>query len=263
LSWSTDIHLNFLSGAEIGAFAQRVLGDEPDAIVVTGDIAEAPSLERHIVGLYRALGRPLYFVLGNHDFYHGDIEESRQVARTITANIPDVTWLPTAGVCPLTERTALVGVDGWGDGRLGDPAGTPVNLNDFRLIEDLLAPSRAQLVSRVRALGDAEAASLSGVLERACASHESIIVATHVPPFREACWHDGKVSNDEWLPWFTCAAVGEVLRAAAEAHPSHDFTVLCGHTHSGGVAQIVENLVVRTGGADYGAPGVADVIDVA
>ena len=31
-------------------------------------------------------------------------------------------------------------------------------------------------------------------------------------------------------------------------------TVLCGHTHGKGEVQILPNLIVKTGGADYGKP---------
>ncbi len=39
-------------------------------------------------------------------------------------------------------------------------------------------------------------------------------------------------------------------------------TVLCGHTHGSGDAQILPNLRVLTGGAVYGRPGVQRVIEV-
>ena len=77
---------------------------------------------------------------------------------------------------------------------------------------------------------------------------------THVPPFREACWHRGQISDDDWLPHFACRAVGEVLVEAMAAHPECEMTVLCGHTHSPGEAQVLPNLRVLTGGAEYGRP---------
>ena len=39
----------------------------------------------------------------------------------------------------------------------------------------------------------------------------------------------------------------------------HKMTVLCGHTHSPGFAQILDNLEVRTGGAQYGEPALQRV----
>jgi 3',5'-cyclic-AMP phosphodiesterase len=87
-------------------------------------------------------------------------------------------------------------------------------------------------------------------------------VATHVPPFREACWHEGKLSNADWLPHFSCKAVGEALRRAAKAHPDRKIRVLCGHTHGAGTAEILPNLKVFTGGAEYGEPAVQGVFEL-
>jgi hypothetical protein len=39
-------------------------------------------------------------------------------------------------------------------------------------------------------------------------------------------------------------------------------TVLCGHTHSSGEAQILPNLRVLTGGAVYGKPALQRVLEV-
>jgi hypothetical protein len=92
---------------------------------------------------------------------------------------------------------------------------------------------------------------------------DHVLVLTHVPPFREACWHEGRISSDDFLPHFACAATGTVLRDFADAHPERQVTVLCGHTHSAGEAVIRPNLRVRTGSARYGEPAVQDVITVA
>jgi len=64
----------------------------------------------------------------------------------------------------------------------------------------------------------------------------------HVPPFRNACWHEGKISDDEYLPHFACKAVGDVLVDVMKKYPEGKLTVLCGHTYSKGVANILPNL---------------------
>ena len=83
-----------------------------------------------------------------------------------------------------------------------------------------------------------------------------------MPPFREACWHEGRISDDDWLPHFTCKAVGDVLSEAMRARPDRQMTVLCGHTHGAGEAEILPNLRVSTGGAVYGEPEVQRVFEV-
>ncbi len=135
-------------------------------------------------------------------------------------------------------------------------------LNDYVLIAELRGLSRAARLDRLHRLGDAEASRLAELLAEALPRHRRVIVATHVPPFKEACWHEGHISNDDWLPHFTSRAVGEVLRRAAADHPDRTLRVLCGHTHGAGTAQILPNLRVVTGGAEYGEPRVSGVIEL-
>lgn len=255
LAWATDIHLNFLTPDEVAAFGKRVAALGADAFVVSGDIAEAPSLVDLIEACASAVGLPMHFVLGNHDYYSGTIDAVREAARAMDPS--HAVWLPANEPVRLDSETVMVGADGWADGRLGDPMGTRVRLNDFIMIEDLLAPTYEELLSKLRALGDREALETERVLASALATDaRRIVFVTHVPPFRRACWHQGAVSNDDWLPFFTCHAVGEVLSRVAQANPSRSFLVLCGHTHGEGTLEVSTNLHVRTGAADYGAPSV-------
>ncbi|MBZ0116255.1 MAG: phosphoesterase, partial [Sandaracinaceae bacterium] len=159
--------------------------------------------------------------------------------------------------------TALVGVDGWGDARFGSPETTHVVLNDHLHITDLIAPSRAALIERVRALADDDASLLGALLDEALARFGRVIVATHVPPFAEACLYRGKVSDASWLPWFACKATGEVLLAKAAAHADKSICVLAGHMHERCTIRPLANLEVRVGAAEYGAPRVEDVIEIA
>lgn len=262
LAWLTDIHLDFLTREQIAALAGSVARLSPDAALVTGDISVAPALASHLAQLVAPWRFPCYFVAGNHDYYGAGVEPVRRGLRALQSVEPKLRWLPHCGVVRLTPRTALVGVDGWADGRLGDPEGTPVVLNDHLRIADLLQPTRADLLRAVRALGDAESATLRRLLGEALAPCEHVLVATHVPPFAESSTHQGAVSGPDWLPWMTCHAVGEVLREMAAAHPERRITVLAGHTHDRCRVRIADNLEVRTGAAEYGAPCVEDVLEI-
>lgn len=164
------------------------------------------------------------------------------------------------GVVALTEKTALIGHDGWADGRLGAGAVSPVMLNDYLQIAELSGIGRAERFRRLGALGDEAAAHFRKWLPKALATHERVILLTHVPPFREACWHEGRISDDDYLPHFASLAAGEVLREIMASHPERHLTVLCGHTHSPGICQPLPNLVVKTGGARYGEPRLQEVI---
>ena len=89
-----------------------------------------------------------------------------------------------------------------------------------------------------------------------------VLVLTHVPPYKQACWHEGRLSDDNYLPHFSCGATGQVLSGWAARFPHRRLTVLCGHTHSPGTAQVAPNLQVQTGGAQYGAPAPAATIQI-
>jgi len=90
-----------------------------------------------------------------------------------------------------------------------------------------------------------------------------VVVVTHVPPFREAAWHEGRPSNDDWVPWFACKATGEAIVACARDCPRTEFIVLCGHTHGAGIHSPAANVMVHTAVAEYGAPGVQRLFEFA
>ena len=236
--------------------------------MVTGDIAESNILCSTLRELAELTVRPIYFVLGNHDFYRGSVFSTRRMVGYLVSDNKGLVYLNQAGVVELTPHTALVGHDGWADGRLGDMEGSDVILNDSLLIDELKhwrdqnTLDKPALRRALETLGDEAAAYLKGVLAVAASKYPQVIVATHVPPFREAAWYQGRPSADDFLPYFSSKAVGDVLLEAAQAHPSSQFLVLCGHTHGGGEFQVLENLHVLTGPAEYGKPVVQRIIDV-
>jgi 3',5'-cyclic AMP phosphodiesterase CpdA len=261
IAWVTDIHFNFLGPEQVDAFCAQVAAEAPDALVVTGDISHAPDLERDLRRL-AAIGVPVYFVLGNHDFYHAHVAEVRARMAELCGATPGLTWLGGAGVVSLTPATALVGHDGWADGRAGDYEGSRILLNDYRLIGDLAGRPKAERLAVLHALGDEAAAHLGRVVPAALERHREVVVATHAPPFAEACRYLGFITSDRWLPHLACVAAGTALRTAMAAQPDGAMTVLCGHTHHWSNARILPNLLVLTGRAEYGAPRVQRVLDV-
>ncbi|MCI0390151.1 MAG: hypothetical protein MOB07_15475 [Acidobacteria bacterium] len=52
------------------------------------------------------------------------------------------------------------------------------------------------------------------------------------------------------------------LGYSMRAQPDCQMSVLCGHTHGAGEARILPNLNVITGGAEYGSPGLQELLIV-
>jgi Icc-related predicted phosphoesterase len=260
IAWMTDLHLNFVDRSSIKTFCQQILAASPDVVLLAGDIGEAPSVVGYLKDVEESLQMPLYFVLGNHDFYHGSIAAVRREVAQLSARSRFLRWLSNAGVVRLSSETGLIGHDSWADGRFGNGPRSNMMLNDYLLIGDFIGLSVTERFRKLALLGDQAAAYFAKTLPVAFEKFQSVILLTHVPPFRESCWHEGQISDDDALPHFACKSVGDVLRKIMIERPDRNLTVLCGHTHSGGSVLIEPNLRVIAGSSLYGAPQLQDIL---
>lgn len=265
LVWLTDIHLDLLEQEERLYFYKQIADVSGDIILITGDIAEAYSVSLALKEMAAVINKPLYFVLGNHDYYRGSVDLVRKEMRALTQQEPLLHWLPAAGVQLLGNDTVLLGQDGWADGRCGDYANSPVRLNDCRLILELEQSAtlgRYPLLEAMQKLADQDAHNLKISLINAIKDHrpKKIIIMMHVPPFKEACLYQGVISNDDYLPFFASKITGDLLTQIAQEHASIQFIVLCGHTHSQAYWQPLDNLIIKVGAADYMKPEIQEVI---
>ena len=263
IAWLTDVHLEFAhSPEETESFLDSIVATNPDCLLVGGDTSTAPYLAEALLLLEERLGVPIYFVLGNHDFYYGSISHVRNLAENLTSTHRWLRWLTAAGIVELTPQTGLIGHDGWADGRLGKASESQILLSDYSLIDEFKGLSSEGRFRKLNELGDEAADYFRQLLPSALARFPNVLLLTHVPPFREASSHEGKLSDDEYLPHFACKAVGEALAEVMEAHPGCSLTALCGHTHGYGEVTILPNLHVKTGGAEYGRPRLQEIITV-
>jgi 3',5'-cyclic-AMP phosphodiesterase len=136
LAWLTDIHLNFVDAARVDEFLASVR-DRADAVAVSGDIAEGHNLCLYGSDMAEAIQKPIYFVLGNHDFYRRSIPQVRTTVADLASESKYLNYLTAMNVVELTHDTAIIGHDGWADGRLGDYRRSNVILNDHLLISEL------------------------------------------------------------------------------------------------------------------------------
>jgi Icc protein len=262
IAWLTDLHLNFVDHTKLVALCDDVRSREVDAVLIGGDIAEARDVIWHLRELDEQLDLPIYFVLGNHDFYFGSIDGVRREMAAFAAAMHQLSYLSiTEQPIELAPGVGLVGHDGWADGQLGDYERSMVMMNDYRLIDELSDLGKEERWAVLKQLGDDAAAHIRRVLPAALDAYSHVVLLTHVPPTRESCWYEGHTSDDEWAPHFTCKAVGDAILEIMPNYPDHRLTVLCGHTHSAGESHPLENVVIYTGKADYGQPAVQRVFE--
>jgi predicted MPP superfamily phosphohydrolase len=267
LAWLTDIHLNFLKLRARERFYEDIVIADSDAVLVTGDIAEAPVVVDIMKEVAEYVQKPVYFILGNHDYYRGQVGKVREEMTVLTKSEKFLFWLPAAGPQSLTKDTALVGQDGWADGRYGHYLESKITLNDSHMIVDLFRQNiigKYAMLKKMQELADHDARKLYLDVEHAIEIRQpkKIIVLTHIPPFREVAFHAGEPCNDDFMPYFCSKAMGDVLRAVAKANTNIDFLVLCGHTHERKEYQPLDNLIVKVGQAKYGHPKIEKIINI-
>lgn len=270
--WLTDIHLIFLWDKERGefdseyqVFVEEVLQAKPDAVVLTGDIAEAPRL----IGFLQRLeedfrGLPLYFILGNHDFYYGSIRKMREEVRLFCSDRPRLHYL-TADEEPiaLTKSAGLVGHDGWADGRFGELEWSQAKISDYTYVDELREAGEEGRRRILNSLADEAAVHLKRLLTQAVRRFSEVLLLTHVPPWLELALYHGKLCDYDYAPHFASRAVGEAILDVMRQAPDCQLTVLCGHTHCAAEYRPLPNVLGLAGEAEYGAPAVQRVVELA
>lgn len=262
IAWVTDPHFDHVKLDIWQSWAERLIAYRPSALILTGDLSEGDDVAYQLRCLAETFEIPIYFVLGNHDFYGKSIGQTRRDIIDLSREVGCLTYLTDSGPIIPKKGFAIVGEDGWGDATQGDYEGSIVRLNDFALIEDFRQSDPSTWQSILQEQGRQSAERLRHKLSSLPNDTDHVLVATHVPPFREACWYEGKTTNDDWAPFFVCGSVGELLKEVAASTPDRQYTVLCGHTHHDGDAKILSNLHVHTGYSRYGTLDIESLIEL-
>ena len=262
--WLTDIHLNFLKykHEELEKFYENVCNkideNNADYVFITGDIGECNDFQTILSNLNARLpsGCKILFVLGNHDYYGGNVEKAREQAK----GMEDMTYLTLAD--PIIHNDVMIcGVDGFADGRNGNAYRSTIMMNDHVLIRDFklatMTGKKMGLIKKMEELADADALMLDQKLSQDTTA-SSVVVLTHIPPFPEVSKYQGSISGEEFLPYYTSKATGDILLKHAKIHPNRQYLVLCGHSHHEAHFQPVSNMDVYCGKATYGFPEVQE-----
>jgi len=259
LIWISDPHLEFPTDKVVRAFIAKVAGEKADALLITGDISNARRIE-YTLGLLATLACPIYFVLGNHDFYEGNFASVDAAVKAVCRQHPNLVHLGAGEIVRLTDETTLIGHRGWADGRAGLGATSTARLNDHLLIQNLVRTDPAELFAILNALGDQSADYIKATGAEALSGCERLIIATHVPPFLEASLYQGKPSEPAFAPHFVNLALGQALLELARPNPDKVIAVLCGHTHHLARYSPLSNLMIKVASAEYNRPVIAESI---
>jgi predicted phosphodiesterase len=269
--FTADLHLNIparnkkTGGTALDSFAEILEVENPDAVVIAGDISMPDRAAAHIEAIRQVVGaRHLAVTLGNHDFW---IKYDQSGIFHDLDQIVDEFWVKPCrdhGVTLLDrenlilEDIALVG--GYGHFDLGH--GWPnltikgvriteeiylsggmgrVYWNDFRYIPD--CGSRLQVESRKQAAG------IATRLDQAIKSEKRILMATHTCPWAALNGHPRTGAESDIL---TAYCGNSLLGRELEKRAASIEFLMCGHTHMPVREQKIHGITCLNIGADYG-----------
>lgn len=264
LQWLTDLHLDVAPDWARRKFYKCLEASPAAVFLITGDISNARLLPLHLREIASAAGeRPVYFTLGNHDFYGSSFARVDGMVAGICSNHRHLHHLDGKRLIGLGHDTVLIGHRGWCDGRTGWGEMSLARNPDFGAIEDFKGMSLSRAFQFLRALGLQSAEQLRKCLPYSLTCFNRVIVATHFPPALQAARFRGKPGD--WLrqPFFCNSAMGQMLFRMSQQFPRQEILVLCGHTHSGISALITPNLTIRSGAARPGFPELGEILSLA
>lgn len=254
LVWITDIHANSSEKSAIKRLEEEVRATSASAILIGGDICDGPHTLSFLCDFQKETGKEIFFVLGNHDYYGASIEKIKKTSSDFSTREPNFSYLSAEGVVAFSDKTALVGHDGWADARAGDFLGSTVTLADYELIQELKPLKKEALQKKLQQLGEQAARELLPSLTTAMERYPFVILLTHVPPFEEVCCYHGVRCDANWGPHFVCQAVGKMILKVAKKFQGSELLVLCGHSHSAAEVQIAPNVRAVAGEVELGNP---------
>jgi predicted MPP superfamily phosphohydrolase len=259
LTWLTDLHLEFCSHRTRNDLYQSINQAAGEIVVITGDISAGPHRSDQYTELAEHVNKPIYFVLGNHDRYGTTFANTEAVVARVLTQFSHLVRLDGSQVIRLNESVALVGVEGWADGLGGEGPATKARINDFYQILDFATDPEPQVFRAMKERARKYARALKPSLLKALKEYQTSIIATHVPPYEGAAWHEGSPSSGDYQPFFSSPTMGKLIKTAATEHRGKSVLVLCGHTHSPGIYRD-GNILVLTAGARYGFPAISQTI---
>lgn len=274
LAWATDIHLDCVENCEESIDKLRRASESAEAIVLSGDISVGHSLIGHLNILEDILQKPIYFVLGNHDYYFSNILDVRKRVADECRRLSFCRYLGALPFVKLGPTSVMIGSDGWYDAYNGDPSKSEFIMSDWVKIADFKPAIRnnmfgkqidAGIVMQIsREICKASVTHIVRGINATVANVDNIIIVTHVPPFEEAYTNEKykDIPPRHITPWYTSRMMGEMLKTAAKTYPHVQFTVLSGHTHGQFEGDILSNLRVKVGKSQYGAPQISGYIDI-
>jgi predicted MPP superfamily phosphohydrolase len=263
--WLSDTHFDHTGDPGVIALAEEIVKVNPTGIFVTGDIATSDKFVYYLSALEKITQRPIYFVLGNHDYYGSSFENTEKKAINVSSISTHIKYLGNVSYMNIGQQTAVLGVDGWYDALNGSwrTAQQTAKLSDWTLIGDFVkCKSMESIVALSKKRANEQVTSLMAKIKAATRYAKNLIILTHVPPV-QMCDQVTTLDINTLVPFFTCRMLDDLMMQAAASYQNKSFMVLAGHTHLSGTSKPANNLMYMTPTIEYGHPVISRIVQVA
>lgn len=269
--FTADLHLNIparnprTGRTAFDVFAEHIASENPDVVVVAGDIGSSAQASQHLAAIRNVAGdRALAIALGNHDFWvdrmgHAQYSTLDQVVtrfwreptRDVDAILLDSENLDLGGL-------AIVGGYGHFDLGFAEPN---LHVRGKRITEDIYLSEGLNGLfwndfryipncgTSVQSESHAQAAGIAVRMDSAIAAGKRVLLAIHTCPWRELNGHPLRGDEADILSAYSGnSLVGKEIEKRAA---SVDF-LMCGHTHMPVREHLCCGIPSLNVGADYG-----------
>jgi predicted MPP superfamily phosphohydrolase len=261
LLWMSDLHLDQTTVENCRKLLRELKITDFDAAIITGDTAASATLVNHLESLAVASApRPVFIVLGNHDFYGSSLEKTHTAVRTLCHRISNLHHLQDHGSVLLNNHTVLIGHSGWADARTGWGHNTCIKSPDHWCIDEFRKLDQAKRFELMAELGNKSTRCIRQNLNTALRKAETLIVATHVPAFQTSALYNGTPCGPCHTPHYVHSSLGGLLIGAARNNREKHFLALSGHTHSAMSEHVLDNLESWVAGTTKGRPQIQSII---
>lgn len=247
--WLTDCHLWSWNRYKL---LRTILDQKPKGVFITGDISNcSQTLIWDLDFLGERVGRPIYFIPANHDYYLSSFKETNDKIHQLSLKHKNLIWMEEIDLAPLNDEACVIGSTGWYDARVGNPEYLKYTFDWFMIKEFRELPSMQERIQAFRERADYSAKILSEKLEKALDIYKTVYLLTHFPPYREANRANGWISDKFFEPYNINYILGQELDKIMIKHKKRRLVVLCGHSHLSCSIFPARNIECRVGKGSY------------
>ncbi len=259
-AWITDPHFDLISLIELVRFGEKL--NNFDGILISGDISDAGHVTEHLTFLSKFCAKPIYFTLGNHDFYNSDFLTVKKNIDNLVSDRPNLNYLSHSDIIEISPGTALIGHDGWYGADWVEPLTSLVFSWDWFFIHDFKKLlDNEQRLQKVKDLTVQAAEIIEARLKKAIEKYSTVFLLTHIPPWPDLTsgW---KLLDRFWTPYNSSKCISDKIKNVMDQNPNKQLIILSGHTHIERKVKISPNIELRVGGVQTGKTQIQEVFTI-